>query len=47
MQARFDVVVWLPEVHDANVVAIAFKTAPEVDLPDVLYQRAGDFACLL
>lgn len=40
MQACFDVVVWLPEVHDANVVAIAFKTAPEVDF-DVLYQRAA------
>lgn len=40
MQACFDVVVRLPEVHDANVVAIAFKTAPEVDF-DVLYQRAA------
>lgn len=40
MQACFDVVVWLPEVHDANVIAIAFKTAPEVDF-EVLYQRAA------
>lgn len=40
MQACFDVVVWLPEVHDANVVAIAFKTAPEVDF-ELLYQRAA------
>jgi spermidine synthase len=40
MQACFDVVVWLPEVHNANVVAIAFKTAPEIDFAD-LYQRAA------
>jgi spermidine synthase len=40
MQDYFDVVVWLPEVHDANVVAIAFKTAPEIDF-EVLYQRAA------
>ncbi|WP_395004760.1 spermidine synthase [Undibacterium sp.] len=40
MQRFFDVVVWLPEVHDANVVAIAFKTAPEIDF-EVLYQRAA------
>lgn len=40
MQQAFDVVVWLPEVHDANVIAIAFKTAPEVDF-DLLYQRAA------
>ncbi|MBC3872270.1 spermine/spermidine synthase domain-containing protein [Undibacterium flavidum] len=40
MQAFFDVVVWLPEVHDANVVAIAFKAAPEIDF-EILYQRAA------
>lgn len=40
MQDFFDVVVWLPEVHDANVVAIAFKTAPEIDF-ETLYQRAA------
>jgi spermidine synthase len=40
MQRFFDVVVWLPEVHDANVVAIAFKTAPEIDF-EILYQRAA------
>lgn len=40
MQEYFDVVVWLPEVHDANVVAIAFKTAPEIDF-EILYQRAA------
>ena len=40
MQSCFDVVVWLPEVHDANVVAIGFKRAPEIDF-EVLYQRAA------
>lgn len=40
MQACFEVVVWLPEVHDANVVAIGFKSAPEVDF-ESLYQRAA------
>ena len=39
MQAAFDAVVWLPEVHDANVVALAFKRAPEIDF-SVLYERA-------
>ena len=24
----FDAVVWLPEVHDANIVVICFKKAP-------------------
>nr|WP_315487606.1 spermidine synthase [uncultured Undibacterium sp.] len=40
MQACFEVVVWLPEVHAANVVAIGFKRAPEVDF-ELLYQRAA------
>ena len=40
MQLAFDAVVWLPEVHDANVVAIAFKRSPEIDFA-VLYQRAA------
>ncbi len=40
MQSCFDVVVWLPEVHDANVVAIGFKRAPLIDF-EVLYQRAA------
>lgn len=39
MQEVFDVVVWLPEVHDANVIAIGFKTAPEIDF-ETLYERA-------
>ncbi len=37
----FDAVVWLPEVHDANVVVIAFKHAPQIDF-SLLYERAGE-----
>lgn len=40
MEQAFDAVVWLPEVHDANVVAIAFKRSPEIDF-SALYQRAA------
>ena len=36
----FDAVVWLPEVHDANIVVIAFKKSPQIDF-SVLYERAG------
>ena len=35
----FEAVAWLPEVHDGNVVAIAFKTAPVIEFDD-LYTRA-------
>lgn len=35
----FEAVAWLPEVHDSNIVAIAFKSAPSVDF-EQLYQRA-------
>lgn len=35
----FDAVAWLPEVHDANVVVIGFKNAPEIDFR-LLYARA-------
>jgi spermidine synthase len=41
LEQAFDAVVWLPEVHDANIVVIAFKHAPEVDFA-ALYKRAGD-----
>jgi spermidine synthase len=41
MEQIFDAVVWLPEVHDANIVVIAFKNAPQVDFA-VLYERAAD-----
>ena len=36
----FDAVVWLPEVHDANIVVLAFKRAPQIDF-SVLYERAA------
>ena len=36
----FDAVVWLPEVHDANIVVVAFKNAPQIDF-SVLYERAN------
>lgn len=35
----FDAVVWMPEVHGANIVALAFKKAPRVDFSK-LYDRA-------
>lgn len=40
MKLVFDAVVWLPEVHDANIVVIAFKRAPEIEF-STLYQRAS------
>jgi spermidine synthase len=40
MELAFDAVVWLPEVHDANIVALAFKNAPVLDF-SVLYERAA------
>ena len=41
MEQAFDAVVWLPEVHDANIVVIAFKEAPQIDFA-LLYERAGE-----
>lgn len=40
MEQAFDAVAWLPEVHDANVVVIAFKRSPEIGF-DTLQQRAA------
>lgn len=40
MEQAFDAVAWLPEVHDANVVVIAFKHAPVIEF-GTLYQRAA------
>jgi spermidine synthase len=40
MELVFDAVVWLPEVNDANIVVVAFKTAPQIDF-SVLYERAA------
>ncbi len=41
MEKSFAAVAWLPEVHDGNMVAIAFKQAPSVDF-DELYERAQE-----
>jgi spermidine synthase len=41
MNEAFDAVVWLPEVHDANIVVIAFKAAPQIDFAP-LYERAAE-----
>ena len=41
MEQVFDAVVWLPEVHDANIVVLAFKRAPVLDFSE-LYQRAAE-----
>jgi spermidine synthase len=40
MELVFDAVVWLPEVHDANIVVVAFKVSPQIDF-SVLYERAN------
>jgi spermidine synthase len=41
MEQVFDAVVWLPEVHDANIVVLAFKRSPLLDFAE-LYRRAAD-----
>jgi spermidine synthase len=41
MEQAFDAVVWLPEVHDANIVVVAFKQSPQLDFSD-LYERAAE-----
>ncbi len=40
LQTHFEAVAWLPETHDGNIVAIAFKQAPSIDF-DQLYERAN------
>lgn len=42
----FEAVAWLPEVHDGNMVAIAFKQPPSVDFDD-LYARAAEIQATL
>lgn len=42
----FEAVAWLPEVHDGNMVAIAFKQSPSVDFDD-LYARAEEIRTTL
>ncbi|WP_211450883.1 spermidine synthase [Collimonas antrihumi] len=41
MKFAFDAVWCLPEVHEGNVIAIAFKKAPPVDF-SALYERAAE-----
>ncbi|WP_202927820.1 spermine/spermidine synthase domain-containing protein [Undibacterium crateris] len=41
LRFAFDCVMCLPEVHDGNVVAIAFKQKPELDFT-ALYERANE-----
>lgn len=43
MRYAFANVMCLPEVHEGNVVAIAFKTAPQLDFTQ-LYERASRIA---
>jgi spermidine synthase len=31
MELVFDAIVWLPEVHDANIIVIAVKRSPVLD----------------
>lgn len=40
MEMVFDAVVWVPEVHDSNIVVMAFKKSPQLDF-STLYQRAA------
>ncbi len=40
IESAFEAVAWLPVVHDANVVAIAFKRSPSIEF-DQLLERAA------
>ncbi|MGV3655815.1 MAG: spermidine synthase [Noviherbaspirillum sp.] len=40
MRPAFEEVICLPEIHDGNVIAIAFRQAPVLDFP-ALYERAA------
>lgn len=40
MEHAFEAVAWLTEVHDSNIVAIAFKKAPSIDF-EKLYEQAA------
>ncbi len=39
MNEVFDAVIWLPEVHGANIVALAFKNSPSISFIE-LYEKA-------
>jgi len=45
MQTAFKTVLCLPPVHEGNVVAIGFNTAPPLDFP-ALYERADQIAAV-
>lgn len=45
MHFAFDTVISLPEVHDGNVVAIAFNSTPTLDVA-ALYERAAQITAL-
>ncbi|MGG4605542.1 spermidine synthase [Paenalcaligenes sp. Me131] len=40
LQDTFAAVAWLPESHDGNLIAIAFKNAPQIEF-EQLYQKAA------
>lgn len=46
MEQSFEAVAWLPEVHDGNMVAIAFKRSPSVDFEHLL-ARAAEIQAML
>lgn len=46
LQESFPAVVWLPETHDGNLVALAFADPPQIDFDD-LYQRAEEIHATL
>lgn len=43
LQSCFAAVAWLPESHDGNIVAIAFKSPPQIEF-DALYDEALSIA---
>jgi len=45
MHFAFDTVISLPEVHDGNVIAIAFNASPTLDIA-ALYERAAQITAL-
>lgn len=46
LQESFAAVVWLPETHDGNLVALAFVNPPKIDFDD-LYERAEQIQATL
>ena len=46
LQESFAAVVWLPETHDGNLVALAFVEPPQIDFEE-LYERADQIQATL